>query len=82
MKPKRKLIFDLSKFEGLTYSEIAAHFSISERAVEDNIAKALEHIWILLNPIKNDLYSRWLCEYYNIIRLTTTSIKINFARSK
>jgi len=41
MKPKRKMIFELSKFEGLTYAEIAKHLSISERSVEDNIAKAL-----------------------------------------
>ena len=41
MKPKRKLIFKLSKFENLTYAEIAKHLQISERSVEDNIAKAL-----------------------------------------
>lgn len=44
MKPRRKLIFELSKFEGLTYTEIAEHLNISERSVEDNIAKALMNI--------------------------------------
>jgi len=44
LKDKRKEIFELSKFEGLTYKEIAKHMQISERSVEDNIAKAFKHI--------------------------------------
>ena len=44
MKEKRRSIFEMSRFEGLTYSEIASYLGISERAVEDNMAKALEEI--------------------------------------
>jgi len=40
MKPKRKKIFVMNKLEGYTYKEIAKHLDISERAVEDNMAKA------------------------------------------
>lgn len=41
LKPKNKQIFLLSKFEGLTYEEIALHLNISKRSVEDNIARAI-----------------------------------------
>ena len=41
LKPKNRRIFELSKFEGLTYQEIADHLDISKRAVEDNIARTL-----------------------------------------
>jgi RNA polymerase sigma-70 factor (ECF subfamily) len=44
LKPKRKEIFILNKLEGYTYKEIAAHLEISERAVEDNMAKAFLHL--------------------------------------
>ena len=40
LKPKNREIFRLSKFEGLTYEEIAKHLNISKRSVEDNIARA------------------------------------------
>lgn len=40
LKPKNKEIFRLSKFEGLTYEEIAKHLNISKRSVEDNVARA------------------------------------------
>jgi len=55
MKAKRKMIFELSKFEGLTYAEIAAHLGISERSVEDNIAKAIIQIREMLKLLKNNL---------------------------
>lgn len=41
LKPKTRQIFELNKFEGLTYQEIADHMDISKRTVESNIAKAL-----------------------------------------
>lgn len=44
LKPKNRKIFELNKFEGLTYKEIAEHLQISERAVEDNIARALKSL--------------------------------------
>ncbi|HAQ37055.1 MAG TPA: sigma-70 family RNA polymerase sigma factor [Saprospiraceae bacterium] len=56
LKPKRKQIFELSKFEGLTYAEIAKYINISERAVEDNVAKAVIQIREILNKKKNELF--------------------------
>ncbi len=41
LKPKTREIFELNKFEGLTYEEIANHMDISKRTVESNIARAL-----------------------------------------
>lgn len=55
MKPKRRQIFEMSKFEGLTYSEIAQYLKISERSVEDNIAKALSELREVLKLYKKDL---------------------------
>jgi len=40
-KPKMKEIFTLSKFEGLSHKEIAAHMDISVRSVEDNLSRAI-----------------------------------------
>ena len=42
MKPKKRKIFLLNKVEGLTYPEIAQFLGISERTVEDNMAKAIK----------------------------------------
>ena len=44
LKEKRRKIFELSKYEGLTYKEISDYLNISERAVEDNISKAFIQI--------------------------------------
>ncbi len=44
MKDKRREIFELSRYEGLTYKEIADYLNVSERTVEDNISKAFMHI--------------------------------------
>jgi len=41
LKPKTRQIFELHKFEGLTYGEIAQYMDISKRTVESNIARAL-----------------------------------------
>lgn len=40
LKPKTRKIFELHKFEGLTYAEIAEHLEISKRTVESNMARA------------------------------------------
>lgn len=48
LKEKNQKIFRLNKFEGLTYKEIANHLEISERAVEDNIARAMKSLKTLL----------------------------------
>lgn len=53
LKPKNRKIFELNKFEGLTYKEIANHLDISERSVEDNIARAIRILKENLN--KNQL---------------------------
>ncbi len=52
LKPKNKEIFVLSKFEGLTYEEIANHLGISKRSVEDNVARAMARLKDILkdNP--------------------------------
>lgn len=42
LKPKVRKIFILNKLEGLTYPEIAQYLAISERSVEDNMAKAFK----------------------------------------
>ncbi|MCB9310429.1 MAG: sigma-70 family RNA polymerase sigma factor [Lewinellaceae bacterium] len=39
LKPKAREIWELNKYEGLTYEEIANYLNISKRSVEDNISK-------------------------------------------
>lgn len=51
LKPKAREIFTLSKFEGLTYEEIADYLRISKRSVEDNIAKTMA---VLQERLKNN----------------------------
>jgi len=41
LKPKAREIFELHKFEGLTYEEIADYMKISKRSVEDNMSKIM-----------------------------------------
>lgn len=53
LKPKNRKIFELNKFEGLTYKEIAQHLQISERSVEDNIARALKSLRFFINKDEN-----------------------------
>lgn len=56
LKPKTKEIFELHKFEGLTYDEIASHMQISKRTVESNIARALVLLRTeLRETLKNEL---------------------------
>jgi len=49
LKPKNREIFMLSKFEGLTYEEIAKHMGISKRTVEDNVARAIGRLREILS---------------------------------
>lgn len=53
LKPKSKQIFELNKFEGLTYDEIAQYLDISKRSVEDNISKVT---LALRSQLKNHPY--------------------------
>lgn len=55
MKEQRRKIFELSKFEGLTYAEIANYLNVSERTVEDNMAKALVKIREVIEEYNLDL---------------------------
>lgn len=51
VKPKNREIFELSKFEGLTYEEIAEYKQISKRTVEDNISRTMH---FLKEKLKNN----------------------------
>ncbi len=53
LKPKNREIFRLSKFEGLTYEEIASHLNISKRAVEDNVGRAISRLRELIKKDPN-----------------------------
>jgi len=44
LKPKAREIFNLNKFEGLTYEEIAEYMKISKRSVEDNMSKIMIYL--------------------------------------
>jgi RNA polymerase sigma-70 factor, ECF subfamily len=50
LPPRRKEVFELSRFEGLTYKEIAKRMKISENTVDVQIRKALG---FLRNAFKN-----------------------------
>jgi len=51
LKPKNREIFELSKFEGLTYEEISEYLKISKRTVEDNISRTMS---FLKDNLKNN----------------------------
>jgi len=44
MPETRKKVFEMNKLEGYSYKEIAEHLSISIKAVDNNLAKALRQI--------------------------------------
>lgn len=44
MPEKRKEVFLMSRFEGLSYNEIAAHLSISVKTVENHMGSALKFL--------------------------------------
>lgn len=50
MPPQRKAVFILSRYEQQSYSQIADHLGISEKAVEKHISKALETLRSVLGP--------------------------------
>ncbi|KAA2239844.1 sigma-70 family RNA polymerase sigma factor [Chitinophaga agrisoli] len=58
MPRMRKKVFELHRFHGLSYSEIAAHLSITVKSVDNHISKAMRlikkmviMIILLLSPI-------------------------------
>lgn len=48
LPPRRKLIFEMSRNEGLSYEEISLKLGISESTVKTQMSKALETIRVLL----------------------------------
>lgn len=44
MPPMRRKVFELSRVQGLSYKEIAAHLSLSEKTVENHIGHALKQL--------------------------------------
>lgn len=55
MKPKMREIFELNKFRGFSYEEIATDMDISKRTVESNMAKAFKLLREELT--KSEIYS-------------------------
>ena len=53
LPPRCKEIFNLSRFEGLKYQEIADHLEISVKTVEVQMGKALKVLRESLQDLKN-----------------------------
>lgn len=51
MPPKRRLVFSLSRHQGLSYAEIAAALDISVKTVEVHMSKALKLLRVRLAPL-------------------------------
>jgi RNA polymerase sigma-70 factor (ECF subfamily) len=54
MPPMRRKIFELSRFGGMSYKEIAVELSLSVKTVEHHISRALkqlQHIISILAPL-------------------------------
>ncbi|WP_346756418.1 RNA polymerase sigma-70 factor [Agaribacillus aureus] len=50
LPPKCQLVFKLSRYEEMSYSEIAAHLDVSVKTVENQMGKALRRIRDSLKP--------------------------------
>lgn len=53
MPPQRKRIFEMSRFEGLKYREIAEHLNISIKTVENHMGSAMRYLRV---ELKDHLY--------------------------
>lgn len=52
---KRRAIFMLNRFNGMTYKEVAGHMGVSVKMVEKQIAKALKFLRTELHPLEKTL---------------------------
>ncbi|MEM7106426.1 MAG: RNA polymerase sigma-70 factor [Bacteroidota bacterium] len=50
LPPKCKAVFALSRFEQMSYQEIATQLNISTKTVENHISKALKRLRVSLSP--------------------------------
>ncbi len=55
LPPRRKMIFKMSRIEGLKYKEIAEKLAISPKTVEVQMGKALKYLREKLLPLKKQL---------------------------
>jgi RNA polymerase sigma-70 factor, ECF subfamily len=62
LPPKTRHIFEMSRFEGKTYKEIASYFNISEKGIEYHIFQALS----ALRKSLKDYLPVWLYLLYKI----------------
>ncbi|HBI88870.1 MULTISPECIES: RNA polymerase sigma-70 factor [Sphingobacterium] len=53
---KRRIIFELNRFESLTYKEIAALLQISEKTVHNQMSLAIKFLRSQVNLLLNDIY--------------------------
>lgn len=58
---KRRLIFEMNRFEGMKYNEIATKLNISSKTVEIQISKALE---FLRSKLKDYLPLMWFTLFF------------------
>lgn len=56
LPPRCKLIFGLSRWQGMSNSEISSYLGISIKAVEKQITKALKHLKNNLKPYLSSLF--------------------------
>ncbi|AKD58222.1 RNA polymerase sigma-70 factor [Spirosoma radiotolerans] len=52
---KRRIIFQLNRFEGFTYSEIADILNISVKTVENQMGHALKQLRVLFNRVEQSM---------------------------
>ncbi|WP_185937349.1 sigma-70 family RNA polymerase sigma factor [Chitinophaga polysaccharea] len=64
MPPMRRKVFEMSRFKGMTYQQIASELSLSSRTVEAHIFQAIKQIRHYLGVIL--LLTGWLLTVENI----------------
>lgn len=51
LPPARRKVFEMHRFQGMSYKEIAEELSLSVKTVENHIAHALKQLRHILNPL-------------------------------